>query len=161
VFGGASLLIVAVVCSTLVARGAMRLSASADARGEARSRVDTACAALETRLNRLAPPGATTGADERATAIRYENVAVEPLVTELDQVSSLTDRYRPFRADWQRLVDSREQFARALDTQAQTGRPAFFVLTRDADGRELVGQILSRGPDTCDASARRLATPDL
>src|SRR6266508_1928514 len=42
-----------------------------------------ACADLETRLNRLAPPGAARSARQRADAVRAENAAVAPFLTEL------------------------------------------------------------------------------
>ena len=149
------------VLAIIVAVGVTRIGASADASTRAATRVDAACLGLETRLNRLSPPGAATGADERATAIRYENVAIEPFLAELDRLPPKSRRYEPLRAEWQRLVDAREKFARDLDTQAQTGRPAFFVLTMDSAGRDRVKQMLRLAPDSCDGAVRRLAAPDL
>ena len=160
VFSAVTLLVLVLVCAVLGVYGVVRIGRSADARTTADSRVATACAALETRLNRLAPPGAAAGPDERATAIRYENVALEPLLVELGRVADDRGSYRSFRADWQRLVEAREQFARDLDAQAQTGRPAFFVLAR-SDGRNVAGHLTRHGPRTCDAAARRLVAPDL
>ena len=161
VLGVAAFLALMIVFGVVVSCGALRLGATADAQSRAATRVDTACLAMETRLDRLSPPGAATNPDARATAIRYENIAVEPFLSELDRLEPEVKRYEPLRSGWQQLVDARERFAADLDVQAQTGRPAFFVFTSDTAGRDRVKQLLVLAPDSCDGTVRRLTAPDL
>ena len=48
-----------------------------------------ACLELETRLNRLVPPGATGGDPRRrADAVRDENTAARPLLVELETMTT-------------------------------------------------------------------------
>jgi len=119
------------------------------------ARVDDACLALETRLNRVAPPGAAATPRERATAIRNENAAVEPF---LDELRSVGDERRS--GLWQRLVDARVAYADALDRQAGTGQPAFFVPPRTDNDRSVLDR-LEAGREACAAAVRRLGAPDL
>jgi len=125
-------------------------------------RGDGACAALEERLNRLAPPGAAPGARERAVAIRNENAAIRPFLADLEQNRRNADsRRRHDRvADWRQLVDARAAYAEALDRQVRTGEPAFFIAPQDDGGRP-VAEKLQRSAGACGAAVRRLAKPDL
>ena len=129
--------------------------ADADAAGRRWDRVDDACRALEVRLNRVVPPGATAGPRERAAAVRNEDAAVKPL---LDELGSLDDDR--LVTSWQQLVDARHAYATALDRQAATREPAFFVVPRTDRGRSVVDGLESRWDD-CAPSVRRLAAPDL
>ncbi len=126
------------------------------------ARTGTACVELERRLNRLVPPGATEDPRARATAIRNENAAVRPFLGELDQ---LTGDRREHRRDWldawRTLVEARAAYAGALDRQAGGGEPAFFVPPQGLRGKPVVERLVDAGPDSCDASVRRLASPDL
>lgn len=125
-------------------------------------RTDAACTELERRLNRLAPPGAADNPRARATAVRNENAAVRPFLAELGQ---LPGGQREHRQDWQdawrRLVEAREAYAGALDRQAGGGEPAFFVPPQGQRGKPVVERLVDAGPDSCDGSVRRLASPDL
>lgn len=138
-----------------------RVSTAAAARSEAASRLDQACSQLEQRLNRLVPPGATSSAADRAEAIRDEDAAVRILTAELDRLPKRARNYRSLPGDWQALITARERYAIDLDSGPRTGRPAFFVMVRTNDGTDRVDRIIRRSPDSCDASVRRLATPDL
>lgn len=125
----------------------------ADDAREDRRRRDVGCLELEQRLNRLIPPGATTGPAARAAALRDENLAVRIHVGQL-----------PAAADqdaWRQLLDARTVFADALDRQAKSRTPAFFVAPRTADGRAVVDDLLNRSPAPCAGPLRRLAAPDL
>ncbi|GIF64643.1 hypothetical protein Ais01nite_26780 [Asanoa ishikariensis] len=135
--------------------------ASAD--GRDRVRVDDACRALEVRLNRVAPPGSAAGPRQRAVAIRNENAALQPF---LDDLRRVAERDRDDRADdrtvnmWTELVEARTAYANALDRQASSGAPAFFVAP--SGDRDL--PVLERLEDLhrdCSPSVRRLGAPDL
>ncbi|BCJ66446.1 hypothetical protein [Polymorphospora rubra] len=139
-------------------------------------RVRTACLELETRLNRLSPPGAAPTPQRRATAIRDENAAVRPFLAELDELHQRRDGADPDdhddddryvlddRSDWDqgwlRLIDARVAYADALDRQAASGEPAFFIAPRTSDGEPVVDR-LTAGPPACSGAVRRLAAPDL
>ncbi|GAA4147005.1 hypothetical protein GCM10022251_09190 [Phytohabitans flavus] len=126
------------------------------------ARTDAACTDLERRLNRLLPPGATENPRARATAVRNENAAVRPLLAELDQ---LPGNHREHRRDWldawSQLVEARSAYAGALDRQVSGGEPAFFVPPQGQQGKPVVERLVDAGPDSCDGSVRRLASPDL
>jgi len=126
------------------------------------TRTGTACVELERRLNRLSPPGAAASPHARAVAVRNENAAIRPFLSELDQ---LPGDHREHRQDWldawSGLVEARAAFAESLDRQATGGEPAFFVPPQSQRGKPVVERLLDAGPDSCDGSVRRLASPDL
>ncbi|MDG4784590.1 hypothetical protein O7626_01340 [Micromonospora sp. WMMD1102] len=182
--GAAVLVLLVCGCLGAFAAGLGRFAREADRDRTAQTRADSACRDLERRLNRLTPPGATGSPGERAAAIRDENAAVRPFLSEVERLrgwwggdreddqddgdpdygdpdDDSGDRGRPGRGEsWQRLVDARTSYADALDRQVTHGDPAFFLAPRDAAGRPLVDR-LQRGPQECAAAARRLAAPDL
>ncbi|ROT32176.1 hypothetical protein [Micromonospora sp. HM5-17] len=171
IIGGVAgtVVLVLLVCGGLVAlaAGVGRIIRHSDDVERARSRTATACRDLERRLNRLTPPGATSGPRQRATAIRNENVAVRPFLAELEQMpgwrddrDDTEDRRERHAELWRRLVDARAAYADALDRQASGGEPAFFVVPEDRRGRPVTDR-LERWPASCAAAARRLAAPDL
>jgi len=125
---------------------------AAEAREDRRLR-DTACRELETRLNRLTPPGATTGPRIRAVAVRDENAATRIYVGRLDD-QRISD-------GWRELLDSRTAYAEALDAQVKTRTPAFYVAPAPRDGISLVDQLTRWSPAACAGPIRRLAAPDL
>ena len=125
---------------------------AAEAREDRRLR-DGACLELEGRLNRLVPPGATTTPQARAVAVRDENAATRIYVGRLgDQRSS---------DGWRELLDARTAFAEALDAQAKSRTPAFFVAPAPRDGVALTDQLARWSPAACAGPIRRLAAPDL
>jgi hypothetical protein len=126
------------------------------------ARTDAACVELERRLNRLVPPGAADNLRARATAVRNENAAVRPFIAELDQLPGDSREHRQDWLDaWSRLVEARAAYAGALDRQAAGGEPAFFVPPQGQRGKPVVERLVDAGPDACDGSVRRLASPDL
>jgi hypothetical protein len=52
-------------------------------------------------------------------------------------------------------------FADALDRQARSRTPAFYVAPRTADGRAVTDDLVDRSPAPCAGALRRLAAPDL
>ncbi|GIG85809.1 hypothetical protein [Plantactinospora endophytica] len=165
--------VVLLVCGCLgaFAAGIGRFARESDRERTAQARADSACHELEQRLNRLTPPGATASPGERAAAIRDENAAVRPFLSEIERLRGWWDDDRDDDRDsddhprgrgesWQRLVDARTSYADALDRQVTNGEPAFFIAPRDPVGRPLLDR-LQRGPAECGAAARRLAAPDL
>ncbi|MFC0528035.1 hypothetical protein [Phytohabitans kaempferiae] len=126
------------------------------------ARTEAACVELERRLNRVAPPGSTANPRARATAVRNENAAVRPFLAELDQLPGDRREHRQDWLDaWSRLVDARAAYAGALEGQAAGGEPAFFVPPQGQRGKPVVERLVDAGPDSCDGSVRRLASPDL
>jgi hypothetical protein len=125
---------------------------TADAREDRRVR-DGDCLALERRLNKLTPPGATTTPPARATAVRDENAAVRIYVTEI--------RDGRDQDGWRQLLDARTAYAEALDLQAKSRTPAFFVAPRAADGQAVTDQLVRWSAAPCAGPIRRLAAPDL
>lgn len=126
------------------------------------TRTDAACVELERRLNRLVPPGAAEGTRDRATAVRNENAAVRPFLAEIGQLPGHSREHRQDWVDaWSRLVEARSAYAGALDRQATGGEPAFFVPPQGQRGKPVVERLVDAGPDSCDGSVRRLASPDL
>ncbi|MFD1325005.1 hypothetical protein [Micromonospora sonneratiae] len=146
----------------------------ADSARAEHARVDSACLALERRLNRLTPPGATETPRQRATAVRHENAAVQPFLAEIERLADRsrdddgddrddddTPKRRQRWADgWRQLIDARTTYANALDQQARAGEPAFFLLDQDRRGRTVLDRLLD-GPQSCAGPSRRLAAPDL
>lgn len=134
-------------------------------------RMAVACQELETRLNRLVPPGATGGDPlARAGAVRDENSAVRPLLAEVDAMAAQRERHRGDREnrrrvewadDLRQLLDARTGYADALQRQRETGEAAFFVIPRTERGEPVVTVLRRTGPDACAAPVRRLAQPDL
>ncbi|WP_173078472.1 hypothetical protein [Phytohabitans rumicis] len=164
IFGGAAALLVVAVCvggiALINAVDGVVDRAEDNERGVART--DSACLELERRLNRLTPPGAAADARARATAVRNENAAVRPFLTELDQLPGDRDEHRrDWIEAWRQLVDARTAYADALDRQAGGGEPAFFVAPQGQRGKPVVERLVDAGPDSCDGSVRRLAGPDL
>ena len=149
----------AIVVGSLCAGAVSVVSTIDDARDraaearDARLLRDTECLDLERRLNRLTPPGATTGPAVRATAIRNENAAVRIYVDRLDDQ----------RAEdaWRQLLDARTVFADALDRQATARTPAFYVAPRTTDGQAVTDELAQWSPATCAGPIRRLAAPEL
>jgi hypothetical protein len=125
---------------------------AAEAREDRRLR-DSACLELESRLNRLVPPGATPTPQTRATAIRDENAATRIYVGRLDD-QRVSD-------GWRELLDARTAFAEALDAQVKSRTPAFYVAPAPRAGVSLADQIARWSPDACAGPVRRLAAPDL
>ncbi|HET6529618.1 MAG TPA: hypothetical protein VFH03_03220, partial [Actinoplanes sp.] len=134
-----------------------------DAAGDFRDRTDDArddrrvrdgdCLALERRLNKLLPPGVTTTPQARAIAVRNENAAVRIYVAQLTDVRD--------QDGWRQLLDARTAYAEALDQQARSRTPAFFVAPRTADGGALTDQLVRWSPPACAGPVRRLTAPDL
>lgn len=159
---GAALLVLA-ICAGLAAVLSAVDRFSDDARQvrqgrELRQLNDTACLELEDRLNRVAPPGSTTTPAARAGAIRNENAALRPYLTELQ----LRERDDPNRlTQWRQLLDARTAYAEALDRSAPTRTPAFFVVPRTNDGLAVADQLARWSSAACGGPVRRLAAPDL
>ncbi|MEQ4303258.1 hypothetical protein ABNF97_18030 [Plantactinospora sp. B6F1] len=169
--GAAVLVLLVCGCLGAFAAGLDRLARDSDREQTAQTRGQDACRELEKRLNRLTPPGATASPGERAAAIRDENAAVRPFLSEIERLrgrwgdddrdgDSDDDRRDSRAGSWQRLVDARASYADALDRQVTNGEPAFFVAPRGPGGRPVVDR-LQRGPEECAAAARRLGAPDL
>ena len=151
---GAAIVVIALCAGTLGVFSAVRgmRSDAADVRESRRLR-EADCLELETRLNRLIPPGATAAPAARATAIQDENAAVRIYLT---RAHSQRD------ADaWRQLVDARTAYAESLQQQAKTRTPAFFVAPRTSDGRAVADQLARWSGAPCAGAIRRLAAPDL
>jgi hypothetical protein len=165
--GVAVIVVVVSVAVTALVVGVRFAGANSDARG---AHVDAvrACGELETRLNRLVPPGATRDPKQRAAAVRAENSAVTPFLAELDAMPrgwlgrrSFDRHSEDYLSAWRRLVDARSAYADALDGEASGGERAFFLMPRDRDG-DPIGTMLERSRlERCDAAVRRLTRPDL
>jgi hypothetical protein len=125
---------------------------AAEARAD-RQQQNTACLELEQRLNRLAPPGAATTPPARAVAVRNENAAVRIYVQE--------NRSARDQDAWRQLLDARTAYAEALDQQAKSRTPAFYVAPRADDGMAVADQLVRWSPQPCAGAIRRLASPDL
>jgi hypothetical protein len=123
-----------------------------DARETRRLR-DGECLGLEQRLNRLVPPGATATPQARAVAIRDENSAVRIYVSQIRQPGD--------QDGWRQLLDARTAYAEALDLQAKSRTPAFYVPPRVPDGVAVTEVLVDRSPEPCAGPIRRLAVPDL
>ena len=151
---GAAIVVIALCVGMLGVFSAVRgmRSDAADVRESRRLR-EADCVELETRLNRLTPPGATTTPAARATAIQDENAAVRIY---------LTRAHNQRDADaWRQLVDARTAYAESLQQQAKTRTPAFFVAPRTGDGRAVADQLARWSAAPCAGAIRRLAAPDL
>lgn len=149
----------AVVVFGLCAGGLAVISAVHSARGgasdarEARRLSEADCLELESRLNHLSPPGATTTPAARAVAVQDENSAVRIYVSRLGAQRN---------ADaWRQLLDARTSYAEALGVQAKSRTPAFYVAPRTVDGQSLTDQLVGGSPASCSGPIRRLASPDL
>jgi hypothetical protein len=126
---------------------------SADAARDSHEQREQDCLELERRLNRLSPPGAATNPAGRATAVRDENAGVRIYVDGL--------RSQPDEDAWRQLLDARTVFADALDKQAKSRTPAFYVSPRTTGGLAVTDDLALRSPASCAGSIRRLAAPDL
>jgi hypothetical protein len=166
----AILIVLGCLAAGLVLRSTVRLADRVEDNEDRHERLTEACVELETRLNRVAPPGSTGGDPRRrADAIRDENAAVRPLLAELDEMTA--DREdRDFGHDrrrddwagaWRQLIEARTAYADALDRQSTAGEPAFYVAPRESRGDSVVSELERHAPHTCDGSIRRLAGPDL
>lgn len=172
--------VVLLVCGGLGAliAGVGRLTDDVDDRREAHGRAEAACLELERRLNRLAPPASTGDPGRRAAAIRDENAAVRPFLSEIEQLGGGWRGDGRWRGDddsdddsgggrpgfvdaWREMVDARTSYADALDRQVTNGEPAFFIAPQDQRGRPLSDRLERGGPQDCAGAARRLAAPDL
>ena len=151
---GAAIVVIALCAGALGVISAVHRARSdaADARESRRLR-NLDCLELETRLNHLVPPGATTTPVARATAIQDENAAVRIYIM---RIGSQRD------ADaWRQLVDARTTYAESLQRQAKTRTPAFYVAPRTDAGVAVVDELDRWSPAPCAGPIRRLATPDL
>lgn len=165
--GGAALVILlgCLAVGALLRLG-FRVADAAESSERRHASLDEACVELETRLNRLVPPGATGGdPGRRAAAIRDENVAVRLFLTELEDRDT---SYRGWDNDpdgwvsgWRMLVAARTAYANALDRQVTAGEPAFFVVPKGPSGRSVVESLERTSPDTCEGAVRRLGHPDI
>ena len=156
----AALLVVALCAAGLAALRAVSGDPDDDDREVARSRQrqDTSCLELEERLNRVAPPGSAANPAARAGAIRNENAALRPYLSELELRGP--DNGRALDG-WRQLLDARTTYAEALDKQAPSRTPAFFVAPRTTDGAAVADQLARWSPAACAGPVRRLAAPDL
>jgi hypothetical protein len=151
---GAALIVIALCAGALAVVDAVsdvRDSAS-DAR-ENRALRDQNCLELERRLNRLIPPGSTATPAGRATTIRDENSAVRIYVDEISDARS--------QDAWRQILDARAVYADALDRQAKSRTPAFYVPPRNAGDAPLADDLIEWSPAACAGPIRRLAVPDL
>jgi hypothetical protein len=123
-----------------------------DARQDRRLR-ETACLELEKHLNSLSPPGANISPQAKAAAVQSENAAVRIFIAEI--------RSQHDQDAWRQLLDARTAYADALNQQAKTRTPAFFVIPRTGDGRAVSDELIDSSPASCAGSIRRLAAPDL
>jgi hypothetical protein len=165
--GAAVLVLLVCGCLGAFAAGVGRLAHEADRERTVQARAESACRDLEKRLNRLSPPGAAANPGQRAAAIRDENAAVRPFLSEVERLRGWWNGdeddgdARDGRGEsWRELVDARTSYADALDRQVTNGEPAFFIAPQDRAGRPVLDR-LERGPQSCAAAARRLAAPDL
>jgi hypothetical protein len=137
-----------------------------DQTAEGQVRAQDACIALETRLNRLTPPGATSEPAARAHAIRDENAAMRLFLGDIErlrndwQVGTDGDR-DDWVGWWRELLQARTTYAEALDRQARADEPAFFVAPRTRNGGPVLERLDLIAPQECHGPIRRLAAPDL
>jgi hypothetical protein len=151
---GAAIVVLALCAGALsIVSAVSGVQDRADAARESRRLDDQDCLGLERRLNRLIPPGAATVPAARANAVRDENSAVRIYVDALDNQRD--------EDAWRQLLDARTVFADALDKQAKSRTPAFYVAPRTTDGRAATDELADRSPASCAGSIRRLAVPDL
>ena len=158
----AAVLVVLALCTgaALVIAGVDRIADRGEDRQVRTHRTTAACYELETRLNRVSPPGAALDLRRRAAAVRDENAAVRPFVEQIDSYADGQDRYGRWVEWWRQLVAARISYADALDRQAAGGEPAFF-LPPQTDGGRSVTERLEDATPACAGSVRRLASPDL
>jgi hypothetical protein len=167
VAGVVVLLLLACVAAAAVIRAGAELVDRADDTERRYDRLAEACLELETRLNRIVPPGATGGDPRRrADAVRDENAALRPLLVELEAMSARREhredrRRAEWASGWRQLVEARTAYAEALDRQATAGDPAFFLAPREPGDGSVIETIERSGPDSCAGAVRRLGHPDL
>jgi hypothetical protein len=154
IVAGAALIVIALCAGTFAVVSTIDgFQDRGDEAREARRLRDGECLALEQRLNRLVPAGATTTPQARAVAIRDENSAVRIYIS---QIRGPGDQDR-----WRQLLDARTAYAEALDLQAKSRTPAFYVPPRDRDGAAVTDELVDWSPEPCAGAIRRLAVPDL
>lgn len=146
--------------------GVTRAAREADQARDGHARTDAACLDLEKRLNRLMPPGAAGNPGQRAAAIRDENAAVRPFLSEIDGLRGVRHADpdgddRGWTDNWRQLVDARAAYADALDRQVTNGEPAFFLAPQTRRGTPALEQLQRAAPQSCAGTIRRLAAPDL
>jgi hypothetical protein len=151
---GAALIVIALCAGTFAVVSTIDgfHDRSSEAR-EARKLRDGECLGLEQRLNRLVPPGATTTPQARAVAIRDENSAVRIYISQMRDPGD--------QDGWRQLLDARTAYAEALDLQAKSRTPAFYVPPRAPDGVAVTDELVDWSPEPCAGPVRRLAVPDL
>ena len=150
---GAALIVLALCAGALaVIASVSDFREDADDVREDRAYRDSACLELEQRLNRLIPPGATGSPQDRARAVRNENVALRLHLGRLDAAHTVDG--------WRQLLDARTAYAEALDAQGPR-TPAFYVAPRTGDGRAVTDELVRLSPDPCGGPIRRLQSPDL
>ena len=86
-------------------------------------------------------------------AIRDENSAVRIYITQI--------RDQRGQDGWRQLLDARTAYAEALDLQAKSRTPAFYVPPRAPDGVAVTDELVDWSPEPCAGPIRRLAVPDL
>jgi hypothetical protein len=154
IVAGAALIVIALCAGTFAVFSTIDgFQDRSDEAREARRLRDGECLGLEQRLNRLLPPGAATTPQARAVAIRDENSAVRIYV---NQIRGPGDQDR-----WRQLLDARTAYAEALDLQAKSRTPAFYVPPRAPDGVAVTDELVDWSPEPCAGPIRRLAVPDL
>ncbi|WP_305785127.1 hypothetical protein [Symbioplanes lichenis] len=154
IVAGAALVVVALCAGGLAVLGAVSgFRDDADDAREERQLRDASCLELEQRLNRLTPPGATASPQARATAVRDENAALRLYLPQVRDGKAVDG--------WRQLLDARTSYAEALDTQAASKTPAFFVAPKSADGKAVTGELVRLSPGPCAGPIRRLQAPDL
>ena len=151
---GAALIVIALCAGTVAVFSAIDgFQDRNDEVREARRLREGECLGLEQRLNRLVPPGSTTTPQARAVAIRDENSAVRIYVSQLRNPGD--------QDGWRQLLDARTSYAEALDVQARSRTPAFYVPPRAPDGAAVTDELVDWSPEPCAGPIRRLAVPDL
>jgi hypothetical protein len=151
---GAALIVIALCAGTVAVVSAIDgFQSRNDEVREVRRVRDGECLGLEQRLNRLVPPGATATPQARAVAIRDENSAVRIYVSQIPDQRG--------QDGWRQLLDARTAYAEALDLQAKSRTPAFYVPPRAPDGVSVTDELVEWSPEPCAGPIRRLAVPDL
>lgn len=151
---GAAVIVIALCAGALAVVDAVSdvRDTASDAR-EARELRDRNCLELEQRLNRLNPPGAAANPAGRAVAVRDENSAVRIYVGEISDTRA--------QDGWRQLLDARAVYADALDRQAKSRTPAFYVPPKNGDNKPVADDLVEWSPAACAGPLRRLAAPDL
>lgn len=170
---GALALLLLLICGGLALAAATVREAVSENRQERavaaaeRDDLEAGCLRLEERLNRLTPPGATTGPAARAKAIRDETAAARPFLLDLERLRAREhhdddhDPGLPWSDGWRQLIDARSAYADALDRAAGGGDPAFYLEPLDENATPVAGRLIAESPDGCAGPLRRLINPSL